>query len=966
MRRSAFGLTATMLFALAPTVAAQSPTAPVATANPSLRASVGGVRSAANERELGLKRFDVMVAIRGAIAETTVTASFANPSSETLEGEFRMRLPTGAIVTGYALDIGGTMVDGVLVDRPQAKAVYEARVRRRVDPGLAEIAADGAFSTRVFPITPGAGRKIQLRFVTPLDPDTGLRLPLMIGAPSDGWTVRVVMTGITERSVPTFGQTKIALVANHLAERGYSGYLDGQGAMASDLVIPAPKAETAIVSHHTNGEDFVQLSGQTEAVAARSGGVLRVYWDRSRGALGGDHAAAITAIARLITTMRPTAIDLIAFNSSGVERTTAADEATATAWLRARTYRGARSLAALNGGTPAARCVMVIDGAATVDRDADPVLGCPIDVLSTAATADLAWIGHFAARHGGRAIRDGDLSPGRNRVRSVTDRDGRAVQFVALAAAAGRWRIVARAPAAGPLTVQTDRATVITLPILDDTVFNGEAALLASDTLATLGASDQRAAFVDTSRKYSIASPSLAFVVLETPADYLAAEIDPPATYPQAMRDEYGQQRKAADQLRSTVKREWLTRVVTDWTKQVRWWRMQYDPKARPKRVTTSQQFDRSEPSDGTLRPAPVSALPPPAPESVGDITVTSGANRNRPESAPEPAGAIMQKRKGDDDTAGATIEVDAWQPDRPYLELYDGKPTEFDARFLEAEARHGTIPAFYLDTAGWLFKRGDKAAAIEMILSALDLAVANDVTLGIVADRLERYGDINRAIELRERHARLDTARPQPKRLLALALARRAALRPAGARADLTRAVALLEAVALTPFAQAWDGIDMIALMEANALIPRLRALGGTVTLDPRLIALLDVDMRVTIDWTTDATDIDLWVDEPNKERAIYNNPRTMIGGHLSNDMTAGYGPEEYLLRRTIPGTFTVQANVYAPDRLDPNGASVMTAHIIRDFGRATQREEAVDIELTRDEKGSKMIGRVVVPARQ
>jgi uncharacterized protein YfaP (DUF2135 family) len=155
-----------------------------------------------------------------------------------------------------------------------------------------------------------------------------------------------------------------------------------------------------------------------------------------------------------------------------------------------------------------------------------------------------------------------------------------------------------------------------------------------------------------------------------------------------------------------------------------------------------------------------------------------------------------------------------------------------------------------------------------------------------------------------------------------------------------------------------------MIALMEANALIPKLRQLGGSPDLDSRLVALLDVDIRVVVDWTTDATDLDLWVDEPTRERAIYNNPRTVIGGHLSNDMTAGYGPEEYLLHRAPSGTYTVQANVFSSDRIDPNGASVLTAHLFRNFGRPNQQEEVVDIELKRDENGAKMIGRIGIGA--
>lgn len=40
---------------------------------------------------------------------------------------------------------------------------------------------------------------------------------------------------------------------------------------------------------------------------------------------------------------------------------------------------------------------------------------------------------------------------------------------------------------------------------------------------------------------------------------------------------------------------------------------------------------------------------------------------------------------------------------------------------------------------------------------------------------------------------------------------------------------------------------------------------------LDPRLVALLDVDLRIVIEWNSPATDLDLWVAEPSGEPAIY-----------------------------------------------------------------------------------------------
>jgi hypothetical protein len=958
--------------------AAQLPAPP---ANPSLIAHVRGVDDAAHARALGLDTFKVEVRLRGSVAETSITATFANPLSEVLEGDFRLQLPPGAVVTGYALDIGGKLVDGVLVDRPRARAVYAERVRAGVDPGVAELRRDGLFETHVFPIPPGGGRTIRLRFVTAIGAG-GYALPLAIDAPAHGWTIAVQNTTGTTLPIVTLPDGK-ALASNLTGDAIV--VQSGATPLAGTLAIATPTVADLLISRHARGERDVEIAGALPPAAATRPARVRIYWDRARARRDSRHDAEIALVARWLDTVRPRAIELVAFNSSGAQRHSVATGAEAATWLGALTYRGATSLAAIAHDGAADRCLLVGASAPTIDRDTAFAADCRLDVLSSAPDADTAWLAHLATAHGGHAVR---LSEGADAeavlrglagsvagVRAVTDQDGAALPFVALDAAPGRWRILTRAPEAGPLLVrvggETRRVAIDGTSDLAVPPFDGAGALIANDQLATLTATERRADFLALSRRYGIASPSLSFLVLEVPEDYLRADVTPPANYPAELRNAFNRAFKARASERSAAKRERLAEVIHDWAEEVAWWKKPLDSNARPKRVATSQHFDRTEanapPPPPPPPPAPMAQSPMSEPVTVppsafvapaeaedrasNDIVVTGAIASNLPRRAEAPE-----------------IQIDAWQPDRPYLELYDGKPTAFDERFLEAERRHGGLPAFYLDTAEWLRKHGRAGEAAEMLLSALDLPSANEVTLGIVADRLERYGQIDRAVELRTRQAALDPDRPQPRRLLALALARRAALQAASrrdlARADLTRAIRLLGEIAVTPNDDRWDGIDMISLVEANALVPKLRALGGTPALDPRLIALLDADIRVVVDWSTDESDLDLWVDEPTGERSIYNNPVTAIGGHLSNDMTEGYGPEEYLLRRARAGTYTVQANVFAPDALDPNGASVLTAHLFRNFGRPNQQEQVVDVELTEDSKGSKLLGRIVVPA--
>ena len=86
----------------------------------------------------------------------------------------------------------------------------------------------------------------------------------------------------------------------------------------------------------------------------------------------------------------------------------------------------------------------------------------------------------------------------------------------------------------------------------------------------------------------------------------------------------------------------------------------------------------------------------------------------------------------------------------------------------------------------------------------------------------------------------------------------------------------------------------------------------------------MLDLDIRVVIEWNTGATDMDLRVDEPTGERAIYNHPH-QIGGRLSNDMTAGLVPG-IPPRRAVPGEYRISVNVYAVTpsiRMAPRGTA-------------------------------------------
>jgi tetratricopeptide (TPR) repeat protein len=970
---------------------------PAEAANPELKALVRGVDDEkSHSADLRIETMDVAVRLHGGIAETVVTAGFRNEGQDILEGRFTLQMPDSSIVTGYALDVGGTMIEGVLVDQLEARRAYEAQVRQNVDPGLGEVSRSFQFSTRIYPVAPGSSRTVRVRFVTALAAGQGYELPLDSAGKVGRLSVSVTASGAAAPEVRLPGAPGLqwARDGNGSAWHVQGATLDGELAIA-----PADSGGAIAVGAGPQGERFFEIAdsapaAESEAVRPRR---VALLWDRSLSRADDRLAEEIALLRAWLETVRPASLELILFDSSGTERTTLGSaEAVANRLARVR-YRGASSYAPLAAQEIRAdACLLFTDGLVTIDRRVVLAPSCPLTAVSSAADADRPALAALAAASGGEAFRlSGSnradilqrLGSGAARVVRVRSTSGAAIEAVRLEAPHGSWRLVGPMPQSGGIVVtlggvSDGRSERVYSAPQTEADWSGAAALWAADRLAVRSAAarEKREALVDFARRYSVAGPDISFLVLETAADYARSKIEPPANFPADQVAEYRKLIAEATEEEAEERRDRLTELVEAWETQKKWWATRFDPNAKAdpdERARGSQSEEEAVPA-----PSPIVQSEPPPPEAEAeasdagegaDIVVTSTPAASPPLPSPTPVTVIGQDELNSltqlrqtnaagpapaatatgEDIAVAEVTTAQWASTRPYMAaLKAAAPGDRERVLAEQQARHGALPAFWFDVAELAWKTGRREEAKRLLLSALDLPTRNNETLAIVAERLLRYGEQDRAIEMFEAVAEAEPGRPQPLRSLALALAKRSESRPREqARTDLARAIDLLTQVIMTPWDGDYDGIELISLMEVNRLIPRYRTLGGSdVPLDPRLIALLDVDLRVVIEWNTEETDLDLWVDEPNGERAYYGNDETRIGGRISNDMTDGYGPEEYLLRRAPAGTFTVRADVYASDEINPNGASRITARLIRNFGRPGETEEWVEIELLPD----------------
>ena len=71
-----------------------------------------------------LEKLDVAIDIRAGLAQISLGATLRNETDDEVEASFAYPLPKGAVINGYALDLDGELVDGVLMPKERAEKLY--------------------------------------------------------------------------------------------------------------------------------------------------------------------------------------------------------------------------------------------------------------------------------------------------------------------------------------------------------------------------------------------------------------------------------------------------------------------------------------------------------------------------------------------------------------------------------------------------------------------------------------------------------------------------------------------------------------------------------------------------------------------------------------------------------------------------------------------------------------------------
>lgn len=316
------------------------------------------------------------------LALTELELAFDNPHERTVEGRFEIVLPPGARITRFALQgPDGQWQEAEVVERQQARQVYEVSLYEGRDPALLERDSGNRFGARVFPIEAFARKRILVSYVEELvDPTTPWRLALR-GLPaleSLAAEVLVVEPSGRTRRVPFPWPVGVA--------------------PTRDLVVPRDAPHVDGVRHGEQVTARVQPLAGVELPEAEALHDLTVLVDTSASrAL--DFEASLATLARVLQALARDAgaarLRVLAFDQAVApiyDGPLVGFGPDALAILRARRPLGASSLEAVldalaDGEHP--RVLLMSDGLASAGEQSDAALRRKLGALASAGVERL-------------------------------------------------------------------------------------------------------------------------------------------------------------------------------------------------------------------------------------------------------------------------------------------------------------------------------------------------------------------------------------------------------------------------------------------------------------------------------------------------------------------------------------------------------------------------------------------------
>jgi Ca-activated chloride channel family protein len=736
-----------------------------------------------DEQPVALTELHVSVEISGALAITTWQLVFENPNHRPLAGQLEFPLLAGQTIVRFAMDVDGALREAVPVPKDKGRQVFEDVVRRQVDPALLERSEGDSYRARIYPLVHGQPKRVVLAYQEALvDHDGAPHYRLALDLPTlRSFSLRLAVRD--RQSSPrvtadTLGLRLPAWPEGHVLEVTRENFA-ARGQLELAL---AERSRPAVTTQRLGDLHYFRAE---QALTPRtrprlSPRTLGIVWDASGSGSARDLPRELDLLGRylrsipgaftvLLVRLRDTAEPAERFpihggDWSGLRRA-----------LEHTLFDGASALDAWRPDPEVDAWLLCSDGLFNYGADdhRPDSGGAPIHTVVSSLRSDSARLRGIAGRSGGEHLDLLAHSP-EEAAALLT------VETERLLAISGDPHELAEvypeAPAPLPgarmvlagilrrsfatlvayLGFADDPAGVrsITLDLrADDEPGELAARAWAALKIASLEpeARANEAELARVGRDFGIVTHNTSLIILESADDYAKYDITPPPEL-RAAWEQLRANTRQSDERRAS---ERLANVRRMYDEYLAWWARDFKP-APPAPTQTggrssgggdvlyslaaSTRASPGAPPPPSPAPAPA-APPPPSPSRPRPPVPASAAPPSLAQPSPDMARAddlmVREAEVGssgghgsdgsDRAPPGATIELQKWSPDAPYLDrLRDADDDEFLAHYHLERLRNARSTAFFLDVADVFFERDQPALGLRILSNLAEMELEN------------------------------------------------------------------------------------------------------------------------------------------------------------------------------------------------------------------------------------------------
>ncbi|MGB3607368.1 VIT domain-containing protein [Psychroserpens sp.] len=284
-------------------------------------------------------------------------------------------------------------------------------------------------------------------------------------------------------------------------------------------------------------------------------------------------------------------------------------------------------------------------------------------------------------------------------------------------------------------------------------------------------------------------------------------------------------------------------------------------------------------------------------------------------------------------------INFKPWSPESDYIKILQAQTNVNDAykQYLELRNTYRNTPSFFIDVADYFDSKQAKVLAIKVLSNLAEIDLDNHEVMRALAYKLEYFEQYDLALHVCKEVLKLRPEEPQSTRDLAL---------PYQNIGDYQKAFDLLYSIVEGRLVekdldQRFYGIEHLAFVEACHVVQKFKNEISLNKTQQELIKPIQVDLRIVAEWNHNDTDLDLWVDNPKNQMISYKNRTSNYGDRLSEDMTEGYGPEEFMIKKGLKGEYNIELDYYADEVQKISGPTTVKITIFKNYGSKDETKE-------------------------